>query len=219
MRIFVSILTFILGVIAVLSFTFRDSISQKLNVQAKSSADIEASEEYTVYSVILNEMFIKEGVKLLVISDQAIFHDRFGEQQLFSDERLQHKKRYYSSVEDDTFIDFEANSLKFSKLESKFKISINYALINESELIEKVLRDETEIEKDIKDGKYNLYDKYPDARGLIKFSKIGFNKKRDQAFVEVNFTHCGLCGSGDYVLLEKKNNVWKIKEIFNKWVS
>ncbi len=219
LKFFIGILAFTLGIVGVLSFTFGDSISHKLDVLSKNSADIEISEEYAVYSSILNEMFLKEGVKLLVISDQAMFHDRFGEQQLSSDERLQHKKRYYSSVDDDTFIDFEAKSLISSKLESKFKISINYILINENELIEKILRNEAEIEKDKKDGKYNLYDKYPVARGLIKFSKIGFNKKRNQAFVEVNFTHCGLCGSGDYVLLEKKQDVWKIKEIFNRWVS
>lgn len=216
-KFFVGVLAFFLGIFAVLSFTFGDSISH-LDVLSSSSDDTAISEEYAVYSVLLNEMFIKEGVKLLVISERAAFQDNFGEQQLSFDERLQRKKQYFSSVEDGTFIDFDAKSFKSSKLEYEFKSSINYVLIDDGELIEKVLRDEADLEKDRKDGKYHLFEKYPEAKGLIKFSKIGFNKKRNQAFVEVKFTHCGLCGRGDYVLLEKKQGIWKIKEIFNRWI-
>ena len=64
-----------------------------------------------------------------------------------------------------------------------------------------------------------LFEKYPDARGVISLSKVGFNQAKTEAFVRVEFTHCGLCGRGDQVLLVKKSGVWTVKEIFNLWVS
>ena len=219
LKILIASLTFVIGVAAVLSVAYRNSIFQNSSITNSSDAESEELEEYAVYSALLNEMFVRDGAKFLVISDLAMFQDKFGEQDLSLDEKLQRKKKYYPSVENDTFLDFDAKSTQFSKLKSNFNLSVNYVLINEDELTKNVLANEAEKEKNKRDGKYFLYVKYPDASGLISISKVGFNKEKNQAFVEVELTYCGLCGSGDYVLLQKEQGIWKVKEIFNRWVS
>ncbi len=218
-KILIAFLTFIVGVTVVLSVAYRNSIFQNSNITFSNNTESDELEEYAVYSALLNEMFVKDGAKFLVISDYAMFQDKFGEQELSLNEKLQRKEKYYPSVAEDTFIDFDAKSTQSSKLKSNFNLSVKYVLINEDELTKNILANEEEKEKDKKEGKYFLYDKYPDAGGLISFSKVGFNKEKNQAFVEVELTFCGLCGSGDYVLLQKEQGIWKVKEIFNRWVS
>jgi len=219
LKILIASLTFIIGVAVVLSVAYRNSLFQNSSITINSNAESEELEEYAVYSALLNEMFVRDRAKFLVISDRAMFKDNFGEQKLSLDEKLQRKKKYYPSVANDTFLDFDTKSTQSSKLKSNFNLSVEYVLINEDELTKNVLANEAEKEKDKRDGKYFLYEKYPDANGLISISKVGFNKEKNQAFVEVELTFCGLCGSGDYVLLEKEQGIWKVKEIFNRWVS
>jgi hypothetical protein len=61
--------------------------------------------------------------------------------------------------------------------------------------------------------------KYPHAGGFTLVSSIGFNSSHDQALVYVG-NSCGLtCGSGYFVLLEKKDGKWQVTKTANFWVS
>jgi hypothetical protein len=65
----------------------------------------------------------------------------------------------------------------------------------------------------------NFYKIYPGSSDLISFSNIGFNDEHNQAFVYVARTCRGLCGEGNYVLLQKVNDKWEIRQEINLWVS
>ena len=55
--------------------------------------------------------------------------------------------------------------------------------------------------------------------GRVTLSRVGFNQNMGQALLYVEI-HCGvLCGSGNYLLLVKKNKVWTIQEEYRTWVS
>jgi hypothetical protein len=61
--------------------------------------------------------------------------------------------------------------------------------------------------------------KYPDAVGFTIVSAIGFSTSHDQALVYLG-NSCGiLCGSGYFVLLQKKDGKWEVQSIANIWVS
>ena len=64
-----------------------------------------------------------------------------------------------------------------------------------------------------------FYKKYPNSSGLVFFSKVGFNDRHDQAFVYVGRTCGGLCGAGEYVLLNKVNGQWVVRDEEGLWVS
>jgi hypothetical protein len=60
---------------------------------------------------------------------------------------------------------------------------------------------------------------FPGARGIIWFSRVGFNRTLDEALVYVSFVCGGLCGEGwDYVL-KKRRGTWQVVGVRVIWVS
>lgn len=207
-KILVLLLTFTVGVATVAFRLIPHFISS------------EETEEYAVYSALLKEVIIKDDAKLLIIQNQTQFYEfPYHYEGMTSDERIRHMRKNYPSAAEDTLMDFESKYMQPSELRPNFDITIKYILIDKIPN-ERVLEDKAELEEGNSGTPTQaLFEKYPDARGVISLSKIGFNQDRTEAFVRVEFTHCGLCGRGDQVLLEKKSGVWKVKGIFNLWVT
>ena len=77
---------------------------------------------------------------------------------------------------------------------------------------------------DLPDGEYDdfwtrFYKRYPHSPGIVFFSQVGFNDRHDQAFVYVGRSCGGLCGAGEYVLLNKVNGTWEVLAKRALWVS
>ena len=68
-------------------------------------------------------------------------------------------------------------------------------------------------------GWQGFHKAYPDAHGLLTFSRVGFNQSGDQALVYVAFSCGGLCGEGRYFVLKKSGSIWVINKIIPLWVS
>lgn len=54
---------------------------------------------------------------------------------------------------------------------------------------------------------------------LHAFSHVGFDRDRTQALVYVSYTCGGLCGDGQYVLLERSARGWRIARSVRSWIS
>lgn len=190
-------------------FIYRNNQSQSLPISLSDFSTSEETEEYAVYSALLEKLFVKDDVKLLVIRKQTLFSInnyfiRTAVEESFSD-----MKKLFSSVSEDAFRDYRIKNQYPSILSSKFILSVKY-----------VFTDEFEFNKD-KDAAWiaSFFEKYPDARGIIQLSKIGFNKDRTEAFVFAEFICSPLCSGGNNILLEKNSGVWKVKEKFEGWKS
>jgi hypothetical protein len=61
-------------------------------------------------------------------------------------------------------------------------------------------------------------EKFPHNMGLVTLSGVGFNPSRTQAVFYINH-FCGLCGGGRYVLMERVNGSWRVKEEHYIWIS
>jgi hypothetical protein len=58
----------------------------------------------------------------------------------------------------------------------------------------------------------NYYRRFPDARGFIMLSRIGFNTEKTQALLYIG-SRCGPgCGDIHFLLLEKVDGVWATKK-------
>jgi hypothetical protein len=69
------------------------------------------------------------------------------------------------------------------------------------------------------DGWKSFYAKYPGAGGIMAFSRVGFNEKRDRALV-YSTIGCGwLCGTGHYHLLKKEASKWVLIKNYMAWIS
>ena len=69
------------------------------------------------------------------------------------------------------------------------------------------------------DGWTLFYNRYPDAPGIITFSRVGFNEAIDQALCYVGFQSQLLSGAGYYFLLKKVNGNWVVDQQVMTWVS
>jgi len=55
--------------------------------------------------------------------------------------------------------------------------------------------------------------------GVVSFSKIVFNKTRDQALLYYEFWYGGKCGMGEILVLANEDLRWKIKRKFQVWIA
>jgi hypothetical protein len=61
-------------------------------------------------------------------------------------------------------------------------------------------------------------EKFPHNLGLIALSGAGFNLPHTQAVFYIDH-FCGLCGGGRYVLMEKVNDSWRVRDEHYTWIS
>jgi hypothetical protein len=63
------------------------------------------------------------------------------------------------------------------------------------------------------------YKKFPGSQGLLTFSRIGFSVDGTQAFFYYSNRCEGLCGTGEYVIMERHDGHWAIQQEIEMWVS
>ena len=61
--------------------------------------------------------------------------------------------------------------------------------------------------------------RFPGASGIVTWSRVGFNSDGTQALFYESYRCGGLCGSGRYMVMEKKNGSWMIGIDIVVWVS
>jgi hypothetical protein len=64
----------------------------------------------------------------------------------------------------------------------------------------------------------DFQEKFPHNLGFIALSGVGFNPSRTQAVFYIDH-FCGLCGGGRYVLMEKVEGSWRVREEHYTWIS
>jgi len=106
-------------------------------------------------------------------------------------------------------VDYVAKNAKSHQLTKSLDLKLKYTLIPK-EKIEQIF-----------DGlpSSEFYRQFPDSGGYIALSRAGLNSRGDQAFVYMRHTCGGLCGSGHYLALVKKNGEWVVQKGFRKWIS
>lgn len=187
--------------------------SLRPSFSAYSSIESEKSDEYAVYSALIRDSYLEDGVKILVIQNRTLYYANPDYLKITTPEqRVQDMKRYCQSVDEAALRDFELKHMQSSEVSPNFDIPVKYFLVNKDDF------DESSDEKArlVLD---EFYQRYPDARGMIALSRVGFNQARDQAFLRVEFTFCPLCSHGEKVLLKKEWGKWKVAESFGGWAS
>jgi hypothetical protein len=63
------------------------------------------------------------------------------------------------------------------------------------------------------------YQRFPGSPGILTFSRVGFSADGTQALFYLNNRCGGLCGTGRYVVMEKRNRRWMVETEIEMWVS
>ena len=64
-----------------------------------------------------------------------------------------------------------------------------------------------------------FYKQFPGSQGLLTFSRVGFSADGTQAFFYYSNRCEGLCGTGEYVIMERHDGRWAIQQEIGMWVS
>jgi hypothetical protein len=182
--------------------------------QASDQSGVSA-EEYAVYAVVIGDMFADDKVsfdtqakvKILVIEDRTVSAVSDGTEEENDAERL--KQGFSPAISQETIDDYVAKNAKSQQLTKSFDLKLKYTLIPK----EKIDQIFTGLPSD------EFYKQFPDSGGYIALSRVGLNSRGDQAFVYMRHICGGLCGSGHYLSLVKKDEEWVVQKKFRAWIS
>jgi len=217
MRLSIAVLTFTLGISFFWVTTLVDRFLAVNNsdVSAVTLPHLNSDEEANeIYRLLIHRKFIfNDEIKLIVIKAETtsgpMYEDESVTKELGITESF-HQRMNKSMPEAE--VQTLDNYLLSNKTRQELKVwnlGINYVVVTGD---------------DLPDGSFEnfwekFYKKYPNSPGLVFFSKVGFNNRHDQAFVYVGRSCGGLCGAGEYVLLNKVNGEWEVLNEQNLWVS
>lgn len=175
------------------------------NVQPDSEDGV-SEEEYEIYSSIVKQFYVEPRTKQLIIEERTFRYDFGGGE----DEPWREKYKGVT-IDGSAADDYEAkNGNKWLLNKDSFKLPVKTSLITDDDL------------KTIFHGNWgdlqwiNFYRRFPDSRGFIMLSRIGFNAQHTQGLMYVG-SRCGPgCGDIHFLLLEKINGAWSIKKELRK---
>jgi hypothetical protein len=164
------------------------------------------ADEYDVYSALIQSVYVDAAQpKQIVISTVNV--DQNGSFGLAAPAI----KSFWPDLGDDILGDFKAKNKTSSTLEHTFTLSVPCTLISEQEL--------GSIFSSTATGWDKFYAKYPDAKGFIALSRVGFNQAKDTAVLYTEYQSGATAGGGDVVLMKKTDGGWTVKGNSMLWQS
>jgi hypothetical protein len=179
---------------------------------AQASRDSLLGEEYAVYSAIILKHYVKDGVRLVVVTTPTccVVSQAQKEQVM---PRFQYSGRaepFPSQETLDSYVERNRTSVDVHKL---FRLNVAVQIVPYKRI--ESLFDMIELEEDWK----TFYRMFPHSNGYIRFSRVGFNRAGNEAFVSTAWMSGSLSGEGRYVLLCKKDGRWNVENSVGTWVS
>jgi hypothetical protein len=186
-----------------------------VNAAAQHNSEVQKrveSNEYDVYKVVLKEQFIKPDTKQLVIH-KFTYSELIDERQ---SSQFQILDRENILVEAETIENYNILNKESVALKNDFSFSSKVNLASDAEL--KPVLETFKADGSRKAYKDALMKKY-ETTILIRLSRVGFNKSRNQALIHVGYICGAVCGNGRYIILSKNKDGWVIKRTIPTWVS
>ena len=160
-------------------------------------------EEYRVYSDYLNGLSEKELGQLVPIDDHTWSPDYSAS---YWDEVSAKLKSKFVRLSQETLDDFYRKNRNGQRplVTSRFNIKVKHVLLKDSvnEIREDYIKGEN--------GWERFYRKYQGAKGLVTFSRVGFNRRADEALAHLVVQSGLTSGSNFFALLRKRSGVWQV---------
>jgi hypothetical protein len=160
------------------------------------------AEEYAVYSAMIEQNPIGYGLgSPIFIRD----HTTSGA------EHLDSALEYHRDLSAELVASFRSKSGESYTLEPSLELEQDHALLLRDEYDELFPRGGAKWDE--------FYTRYPEARGYLMFSRVGFDAGEDTALVEMGF-RCGPgCAAGGLYLLVKEAGTWVVQGALMEWQS
>ena len=173
------------------------------------------AEEYNVYSTLIEKGFGMiascfrdyDEVEVIVI-DKYTTPDTFGDSGLL--DILEWVREDMPSLTQEMIDDFIDKNEESYPLVDNFDIQKDVLLLEPDEFRE-IFQESS--------GWSEFYSRYPDAQGILTFSRVGFNPDMSKAVVYLGGQCDWLYGAGYYVFLVKEDGEWSIQDSVMSWIS
>lgn len=163
--------------------------------------------DYSIYSVLIDKWYAGAKEKRPVIrkrTGSCAGFDLVRQEVDYLIKRIPH-------LEQETVIDFKAKNITSYPLGELILQRAGYDLITDRKINELFI---------FSHGWDSFYKLYPESEGILTFSRVGFNNKKDQALVSICGQWDSYAGSGIYVLFTKKTNgLWVPEYEIKTWNS
>jgi|ERR1700675_72950 len=188
--------------------------SRQSNLESKKQT-VEDSEEYVVLSRLLITQYDHKDIKsFVIVEDTASVQEASTFIGTVGGWIFSGAKR--PEVEQETSADYDAKAQDSFILSNKLTLSTPYHLVSAQDLRQLFHRKGESV--DSREWK-SFYEKYPGSSGIIAFSRVGFNKKRNQALVYVMHQSGLVGGSGVFYVLSKQSGFWEVQNQAVIWLS
>ena len=179
---------------------------------AKAPKDLLESEEYSVYSAIISKNYLNDGISLVVVTTPTCCEVSQAQiDQVMP--RFQFSVRAEPLPSQQTLDSYAERNRTSVALRKLFKLNVKLQIVPYKKI--ESLFDMIELEEDWK----TFYRIFPHSNGYIRFSRAGFNRAGDEAFVSTAWMRGSLYGEGRYVLLRKKEGRWNVEASVPTWMS
>ena len=173
--------------------------------QAQVAGKLKIADEYQVYSSLIRKIVGDDKRRSLVVMRLSIDKEY--------PHGLDHSLRYQfrKNMDERTFRDFASKTSKnYELLTQYFDAGIEIVLVTKLDYLaprdaacEVVWRE--------------FYRAYPKAKGVMEFSRVGFNSEKTQAFVYANYWSGCTKGKGRYFFLQRDGDGWKVVKALTEW--
>ena len=165
------------------------------------------ADEYDVYSALIQSVYIDAIQPKQIV----IRHHRSPARHFSPRLAARAMKSFWPDLGDDILGDFKAKNKTSSALERTFTLSVPYTLMSEQEV--------ASIFSSTATGWDKFYAKYPDAKGCLALSRVGFNQAKDTAVLYTEYRSGATAGEGDVVLMKKTDGRWTVQGNSMFWQS
>jgi hypothetical protein len=165
-------------------------------------------EEYAVYDAMIANNFLPSGYERILIVDQTVAGISAGPALQQDLDFL--RENMAPDLQAETLADFVAKNERSYRIENHFSLDVPVVLIS-NQAVDEFLA--------AQDGWERFYEQYPNSQGMMTISRVGFNPSGQQALMYVGNQADLLAGEGNYVLLSKEGDEWKVTKTFQAWIS
>ena len=193
--------------IAILFFQSCNKDTQETKPEFKlAPADSISQEEYDIYSLVINEFFSTKEVIISQRTNTSSYLKYAPYDSVLTNEEPNFDTTIYSNYE-------QINNLSYYFADN-FTSDIRKIILITHEEFQYFFTG-----NDINSGWEEFHKEYPDAGGIISFTRIGFNSEKTQALFEISDQYGSLGGEGHIIYLAKENGKWVIKDTIFTWIS
>ena len=172
---------------------------------------ITSETEYEVYRAVIEDMYVHDDRKLIVIKSQTSFNPNYIIGAFESPDIL--------SISAETLDSFQKRNQQPQAIDcTQLALSVPCKVLDQK-AFDAIFTEEDEQPTAISDNWDRFYEEYSGSGGIVEVSKVGFNNEGNEALIYVGRLVYDLAGAGFHVLLVKKGDTWVIHSKEMTWIS